>query len=570
MRSKTPILVALLLLSVTAICTTPASPFHSSGQSISTGYNLVSMQTFNQYGQFSVNETLTGGENSTSLSSITFGFPASFSSHLVSLSSYASLGSSAVQTTTSSRLTNDSLFVTISFERDLGGQNCSAGLGFWVLDSLTSVNNAGNYTGQALASPSVNLRLDTLNSTIDFPHQTTYVSNITTMQNAGFASSTVYFTTPPAGQTQAWENVTRNITPSLKSLTISIYSDPSTTGVLDFHSITRQITVGSSGQILVKDTLNIQNLGLNTISALSFTPLTTAGIITVVPSNDPPLSNIKSVAISGDQLSLNSTNQQIQPESSATLIFQYPLADLYWNVTNGVYSISIPTSAPVDAIVDNYQLFSSIVPGVILIGHQISLNGTFSSQIGASPTTLEFRVGLASASSTTLPIAVILFVAVFFAGLVFRPRSEETVDVGSTFDNLIRTLEDKVSSTNDLLSELQLRGAYVARNELVVARSRIDEVRAKSTSRISTIRSQLPQTVSTSVQVGLNEILAYDREFDRVVRDILNNYDQLVSKRMKEDTFARVQQSNNRRLQSTTNSLVDRVHDLREEYESEG
>ena len=63
--------------------------------------------------------------------------------------------------------------------------------------------------------------------------------------------------------------------------------------------------------------------------------------------------------------------------------------------------------------------------------------------------------------------------------------------------------------------------------------------------------------------------MSSDREFDRVVRDILNNYDQLVSKRMKEDTFERIQQSNGRRLQSVTNSLLDKVHDLREEFESE-
>ena len=83
------------------------------------------------------------------------------------------------------------------------------------------------------------------------------------------------------------------------------------------------------------------------------------------------------------------------------------------------------------------------------------------------------------------------------------------------------------------------------------------------------IRSQLPQTVTTAVQAGLNVVMANDREFDRAVRDILNNYDQVISKRMKEDTFARVQQSSARRLQSNTNALLDSAHDLREEFESE-
>jgi hypothetical protein len=39
---------------------------------------------------------------------------------------------------------------------------------------------------------------------------------------------------------------------------------------------------------------------------------------------------------------------------------------------------------------------------------------------------------------------------------------------------------------------------------------------------------------------------------------------------MKEETFSRLQQSNERRLQSVMNSLLDQIHDLREEYESEG
>jgi len=38
---------------------------------------------------------------------------------------------------------------------------------------------------------------------------------------------------------------------------------------------------------------------------------------------------------------------------------------------------------------------------------------------------------------------------------------------------------------------------------------------------------------------------------------------------MKEDTFSRLQHNNERRLQGITNSLLDRIHDLREEYESE-
>ncbi len=141
--------------------------------------------------------------------------------------------------------------------------------------------------------------------------------------------------------------------------------------------------------------------------------------------------------------------------------------------------------------------------------------------------------------------------------------------MGGTFDDLIKAIEDKLSSTNEILAELKSKGASTNRNELVVAKSRIEEVRTRTNSRISAIRSQLPQTVTTAVQAGLNVVAANDREFDRTVRDILNNFDQVISKRMKEDTFKRVQQSNERRLQGNTNALLDSAHDLREEFESE-
>ena len=38
---------------------------------------------------------------------------------------------------------------------------------------------------------------------------------------------------------------------------------------------------------------------------------------------------------------------------------------------------------------------------------------------------------------------------------MFRPKSEVVEDVGSTFDDLIRVVEDKLSSPNDILSELK-------------------------------------------------------------------------------------------------------------------
>ncbi|MCL4518260.1 MAG: hypothetical protein M1587_03590, partial [Thaumarchaeota archaeon] len=204
--------------------------------------------------------------------------------------------------------------------------------------------------------------------------------------------------------------------------------------------------------------------------------------------------------------------------------------------------------------------------GVILTPQSLSLLGQNTTSLGKNAQ-LSYRLGIGSAVGTALPIASMLFIAVLVIGVVFRPKEEAKEDIG-IFDAMVRDLEDKVSGTNDILSELKVKGVNIGRNDLTIARSRVEEFRQKTSSKLASVRSQIP-SVSASVQAGLNEVLANDREFDRVVRELLNNYDQFVSRKMKEETFSRLQQSSEKRMQQVTNALLDRVHDLREEYESE-
>ncbi|MGI0084875.1 MAG: hypothetical protein ACREBQ_07320, partial [Nitrososphaerales archaeon] len=122
-----------------------------------------------------------------------------------------------------------------------------------------------------------------------------------------------------------------------------------------------------------------------------------------------------------------------------------------------------------------------------------------------------------------------------------------------------------VSGTNDILTELKGRGENISRNDLIATRSRIEELRSKTGGRFTSLRSQLGQT-SVEVQATMNLVAATDREFDRAVKDLLNNYDQFISKRMKADTLAKVQQNTERRIQHLANSLLDTLHDLNREY----
>jgi hypothetical protein len=296
--------------------------------------------------------------------------------------------------------------------------------------------------------------------------------------------------------------------------------------------------------------------------------LTNATSLTSVPTSEPPLSNLESIPISGDVLDLNSTGQTIQPDSSASLVYQYPLGQQYWNYSNGNYYISIPTTTPIQAIFDEYRISSSTQPGIVVSGNQLALNG-FNTTRAQGTSSLTSRVGIASAFGSALPIAGLLFIAVFVGAIVFRPKQRPKEDSSLTFDSLTKMFEDKVSNTNEILTELKARGISVTRNEVIVARSRIDDFRIKTNSRIGALRAQFADA-SVTVQSDLNGVIASDREFDRVVKDILNNYDQLLSRKMKEETFTRLQQNNERKMQNVMNGLLDQIHDLREEYESEG
>ncbi len=312
--------------------------------------------------------------------------------------------------------------------------------------------------------------------------------------------------------------------------------------------------------------MTISNLGQNTISTLTYSPLTNSSSVTLLPSSEPPLSNVATANVSSGQLNLGDFNDNIEPNSAITIVVQYPLSNSFWSYSNGVYTVNLPPMAPVGGIVNEYQVTLKAASGIVVSGPSSSV--AVNSTALLNPFTFTYRTGIGSAYGAAIPIAALIFIAVFLGVAIFRPRTEETEDVVTTYDSFIKAVEDKVTTTNDILGELKAKETAITRNELVAARSRIDELKTKSSSRLGVLRSQIT-TPSVTVQSALNQVAANDREFDRAVRDVLNVYDQFISRKMREDTFLRVLQNNERRMQSVTNSYLDSVHDLREEYEAE-
>jgi hypothetical protein len=536
-------------------------------QSASThdGYWLRNSITFNTYGQFFVNETLNELQNSTtSLSTVTFGFPSAYNGHLVDQTAFAYTSSSRYNASVSQALSNNTLLLTVSFQPALSaGANGSVSLGFYVTNTFVPTN-ASNYNVSMLFYPSVNMPLNKIVSQIILPYVTTHVSDGSPLRNKGF-SQTVN------GTNEIWANTFTNqsfTSPSFAS--VNVNSVQGSSGSVDFTSVSRQLTIDSSGAVTVTDSITLENLGRNTLTGLNYNPLSNSTSLTLIPSSQTLLSNVQSVSLSGGQISLSGINAQVEPNSSETIIIQYKLSNQYLTYSNGVYSVNVPSAPPVTALIDNYKVSVTTSSGIVFTSGSSPPSINLMHTTGSlAPITFSYRLGIASAYGSAMPIAALVFIAVFGMTMIFRPRKSTEEGATDTLDSLIRLVEDKASGTNDILSELKSKGVSVSRNDLITARSRIEELRNKTSGRLGILRSQLSST-SVTLQSGLNQIVSNDREFDRIVRDELNSYDQFVSKKMKDDTFGRVIQGYDRRLQQVTNAYLDSVHDLREEYESEG
>ena len=563
-RSSTRFCLVLLLILLAGIVFFPGT-LASHAASPRSGYTLVNSEQFTAYGQFLVNETLVASANTSQpLSSVTFGFPGNYSGNMYAMSSTYNIGSTQYSATVSSRIQNNTL-VTLSLSPQIpAGTSANVSLGFYVLNTykpLTTSTTSSTYLVPMLFYPSVSVPVDNVSSKVQFPYQTTAP-----------LSNPFAFTSFVGGSplVEDWTYSSNNATALQPRWgEVQLNSTSADSGYLDFQNIQRTLSVDASGNIIMQDTMTVKNLGLNTISSLQFSFLTNSTTISAVPSSEPPLSNAQTMSIAGGQINLGPTNQGgidrlIEPNDAVTVIMQYNLGSQYWNYSAGVYHVRIPGTAPVNALVDSFSIGYNVPSDYVVLNSPVSLSLTNTTGYSQN-SLLTFRRGIGSAFGFALPVGGLVFITVFLGVLVMRPRKEGEEDVESTIDSMVKAVEEKVSGTNDILSELKSKGEGISRSDLLATRSRIEELRSKTAGRFASLRSQLGQT-SVEVQATMNSVASNDRELDRAVKDLLNNYEQFVSKRMKADTLAKVQQNNERRIQHLANTLLDTLHDLNREY----
>jgi hypothetical protein len=404
-----------------------------------------------------------------------------------------------------------------------------------------------------LLSPSVNIEVNTLNLIVALPNGGTLAPAPT-----GFISLPA--TSPPT------YSITRtNVTPTISTLW-SRLTDTNQAFFLPVQvtSVVRTIIPSVNANPQVQDRITLRNLASYSISNLPLTLLSGAtSTVTIVPWSTPPTINPTLVTLTNGALALTSApfSAPIQPGDNFTFAYVYSVPSSLVKASGSTVTISIPYDLPLQAVVGNYTVTTLLGSGMRPVGASKTVI-TNATPISQGTTTVGYSVNPGWAADQAVPVASLLFAASFIVLALKRPGSEEKEEdkeeeenVTDMLPDLIKGLEDKIGLFSQFQTDVagKAQGA-VTRAQFTKIRTEIDALKTRATNRLNEIR----QTAGSKRFIDLlNQIQDAEREEDRTAKDLLNLYDQYHGKRMREETFRRLQSSYRKRWDASTNHLSD-------------
>jgi hypothetical protein len=536
------VLVSLLAFSL---------PYQASSQGQgSPVVTLVNQYLVGRYGFAVINETVTFNNTSSATAqipnSLQLGLPGSIGSKLTS--DYSLTGSGFMLTGAGSNGTGFLVSVTPSQSTLQAGTASSFSVKGIVKNIVNVTSRAVNIF--VLQSPSTNFRVDNLKVTIQMP-SSTFLSPVP----AGFASSTV-------GGLPSYKNST---TPSRILLASAITATIQQVSTMDFHPLhvfaaKRTITASSNGIPEVQDFLSLKNVGSLDISSLKLSLLSSGTGVTVVPSGFPPLLNPTLTTLTNGAIDLTRAPFQapivVGANFTATLL--YNLQSSYFSTSGGQVSVSIPRTPPIASPVDVYTLTMSLPSGLLATQLQTSVVKD-ASLLTQGTTNFGYSITLGWASDRAIPAASVIFFAALIGLLISSEKTEETeeeeVGMSEHASDMVKAFEAKTDLINTMFEEIQkeeqsnLNKAYF--DDL---RSRLDTFRSRALQRLN----EAKQKSATKKFLGLlNQLHDAEREVDMASKDMLNLYEQYYMKRMREETFLKLQPNYKKRLGGAVNHLSD-------------
>ncbi|MCP8321844.1 MAG: hypothetical protein H3Z52_13055, partial [archaeon] len=234
---------------------------------------------------------------------------------------------------------------------------------------------------------------------------------------------------------------------------------------------------------------------------------------------------------------------------------------------DGLFELSLPLESPIDGVVYDYTVKVTLPEGFF------AYSKTEESKVNASPfdgeQKIDFRLGLAWASKDIMPVASFIFIAALVAFIIVgKPFiKEELKEIVIKAREYIESFEGKITATKELIDLYKKRqSSQVSKIEFKTTRQLLEERRSKATVKINELRPKLI-SLQPSLQEPLSEIGDLHRDYDRAVREQINLYEQLFTKKVKVEAFDRLLPVHQRRVDEARESLLNSIDKLRREVE---
>ncbi|MDG6964023.1 MAG: hypothetical protein JRM83_03405 [Nitrososphaerota archaeon] len=547
---------ALLLLLVLAFVPAMGAVHAQGAPSI----EVKSVYTLNTYGFAVVNETVIYTNNSTSPLT-----PPSVEVGIGSLSSLVAACSMYVpQQEACSGPSGGPYAVAYSGSIPPGN---STSVKVSVLLNNVVTNENGTLQVSALTSPSVSTKVASLVNQIQLPQSTYFKATPKGFGETNNPTNTTYSFTETNVPTQAANTTVAYIPKG---------SEGSFNPLRVFY-VNRTVTALPSGDPLITDEIQFENLGIQPLTSLSVSilgPASTQVTILTVKGNEPvllspttePLSN---GAIDLTPFALGYPSNGVQSGANFTLRFQYPLGAAYYSVKGGEVTLSIPEAPPVKAFIGSYSILLSLPQGARQAAAPPGGLGAVTPWQGGEAT-ISYAITAGWFLDGGVPMASVVFILLLIGLFAVRttasPAEEEEEEEETSSElasGMITAFDEKTNVINGLWPEIdgkdpnEFDRAYF--DEL---RGRLDSLRSKALQRLNETRQK---SASQKFSEVVNQIQATEREVDRAAKDKLNLYQQYHLRQMRKEVFDRLLPQYSKRLERALNQLSDELHTVQRE-----
>ncbi|MGQ9469098.1 MAG: hypothetical protein ACUVTD_04645 [Nitrososphaerales archaeon] len=416
-----------------------------------------------------------------------------------------------------------------------------------------------NYSASIPLVPALSLPVDQVSSSLSIPPFIIFAS-----QHENLTSSIINNRWTLMG---AFSNVSQSFSIT-ERVEINTISESVYFALLEFTEAKRELILSSLGDIRVRDTITMISYDDRSVSKLKPSLLTDdfKNVIIIPPLANPfpnPLSEFP-----GQKLTEVALGTSLKEGEIYTVTLEYTIKSLdFIKAKDGLFELSLPSRTPIDGVVYDYTVKATFPEGFF------AYSKTEESKVNASPLDseqkIEFRIGLAWASKEIMPVASFIFIATLIAFLIVgKPViKEELKEIVIRTREYIESFEEKITATKELIDLYKKRQSdRISKGEFKMAQRLLEERRSKASIKINELRQKLV-SLQPSLQEPLSRIGDLHRDYDRVVRELTNLYEQFFAKKVRAEAFDRHLPIHQRRVDEARNSLLDGIDMLRREVE---